>query len=309
MAITTTTTAISFWKEKYLSRQDKDNTLRIYGRCVERFCRDFEIADATQIGGIKVGYYQDWVDELYEQYSTSTIQLHVRVISNFTRFLESYGIIEKAPDLGFINYKDEKHVVTIIGDSDLQKILGDGVTKLQDRLLVRVLLETGKRRGDIANIRISDVYGLPDGNGIIVFDKEQKTGKSTKMQVSKELMARYDEYILAEGKRHGSIPSMAFVFGKHGKIQAEGDNDPKAGRKNRGQNIYNRVNKICAQVGVNPKDITPHVFRHTGTTKIARAKGIAAAKDFGGWSSSAVMEKFYYGDVEGGVIAVADGVF
>ncbi len=317
---TSISTKIGDVKEMYLRRQERTNTVRIYGYAVEKFCRDFEIIDAKEIGKIPVGFYQDWVDGLYaEGYSTGTIKLYIRVISNFASYLESYGIIENSPILKFLTFKKETHRVTIISDGDLKALLSDDVKKLQDRLLMRTLLETGKRRGDIANIRLSDIYLVPEyddeGNftkmtGIVSFRNEQKTGKSNDMYVSDSFVERFRDYVEQEESRIGTpIPETAYLFGKHGKIQTNEDENDDKGRKNRGQNIYNRVNKICKQVGINPEDITPHVFRHTATTKIARTKGISAAKDFGDWSSSAVMERFYYGDEEGGVVTVANGVF
>ncbi len=290
-------------KNKFLGRITRKNTLVSYTRAINFYIDTFKISCVDDIEGLALGYYDDFAKEMLKTYKPSTVKLTLAVIGSFLSFLKVYGLLDNLVNLSSIKLPEEKNkVVSIISSEDLKSLLGTGVEKQQDRLLVRLLYYTGRRVGDIARIRIKDILVNPDGSGILKIKAEQKTGKKSKTFIPKGVMAELELYVSIEKNRmKQEISDSHYLFGAYGKISK---------KKPQAQNIRNRVNAICRKVNVNSKKISPHTFRHTVITKVINEKGMTAATQFANSSSERILTKFYWNrDLDKDPVNVGKSIF
>lgn len=140
-------------------------------------------------------------------------------------------------------------------------------------LVMRVCLETGLRIGDVLKIRPDDISGR------ILSYTAQKTGKSGKKELSKELA----KLLKANSERGWVFP------GRYGS---------KTGHRTR-QTVYNDVKRVAKKLGM-AGQISPHSARKTYAVEDYHKHGLDHVKEELQHSSDAVTALYALSDIAGG---------
>ena len=153
----------------------------------------------------------------------------------------------------------------IISDDDLRALLevckGRGFFERRDAAIIRVLIDTGMRVGELCNVTLGDV-SLDEQ--LIVIGRS-KTRKGRIVPLGTKSAEALDRYLRARAKwmttdrsaRRGRDETMMLWVGLHGHLTTEG--------------IRQLLNKRCAEAGI--AHIHPHQFRHTAAHRWLLAGG------------------------------------
>lgn len=140
------------------------------------------------------------------------------------------------------------------------KTLVDACNSLRDKLLIKVLYETGMRKGELLGLRIED---MGDGarNEIAIVERDNRNGARVKngaertVNVSKELMQSYEQYLIEEYP--DVLPDYVFV-----NLRGENIGAPMNYRS-----LNQLMSNLSDKTGIN---VHPHLFRHTHATELIR---------------------------------------
>lgn len=168
----------------------------------------------------------------------------------------------------------EENPVPVIPLDDIRAILracdGRDFTERRDTAIVRFLLDTGARVGELLSMSVDswdrrqDVVTLTGKTGVRVVPVSPSTG---------EALARYKRM----RDQHPAAKSQAFWLGKRGALGES--------------SVAQILNKRADQAGV--PHIHPHMFRHTWAHEL-KAAGAAEGDlmALGGWSTSAMVHRY-----------------
>jgi site-specific recombinase XerD len=151
----------------------------------------------------------------------------------------------------------------------------DGCTRLRDRLLFAVLLDTGMRIGEALGLRHEDL-GIAERQVVVmprVNDNRArvKAGRSRVIPASAELMRLYADYL---NREYGALDS-DYVF-----VNLWAD---PLGHPLRYPAVYDLVRRLRRRTGIS---FGPHHFRHTyATWLLRRGAGMESVKELLGHAS------------------------
>jgi len=186
-----------------------------------------------------------------------------------------YHVNKEKPRFKNVLKLDEPKVRVKIFTMEQVNEIYKSTTNLRDRLLVRLLFETGFRIGEVLSlfledfqfdaihrkhkIQLTDRGELPNGGKL-------KTGER-KIDTSQGLMDLYDDYLYEVLDEFN--PDHNFVF-----VKIRGKN---AGKPLTYSDVYATLKEIERKTGIY---ITPHLFRHThGTIFYLHTKNIKAVQE------------------------------
>lgn len=236
--------------------------------------------------------------------SEKTVNNYLTVVTSFYDYLYRNGLIEAniveklMKNLfigaggkgykGFFHHLDRKKVLTknvlkldepktrikVYKKEEMSRIY-HATTNTRDRFLVRLLLESGLRIGEVLSLFIEDFYfdSKKRKHKIILKDRGElpnggklKTGERT-LDISQELMDLYDDYLYEIIDEYN--PEHNFVF-----IKMRGEN---AGEPLTYSDVYASFKALEKKTDIH---VTPHKFRHThGTIYYLKTKSIKMVQE------------------------------
>ncbi len=180
-------------------------------------------------------------------------------VRQFKSFLS--GIAKAKPGKkSLLKLKEPRKFPGCLTQNQVKSLISACNTK-RDELIIKVLYETGMRKGELLGLRIEDM-GDCGTNEIAIVARDNINGARVKnaaervLDVSKELMQVYEDYLIDE---YPDIePDYVFVNIWGGKV-----GEPMN---------YRSLNQIFKQLekktGVH---VHPHLFRHTHATELIKA--------------------------------------
>jgi site-specific recombinase XerD len=189
---------------------------------------------------------QDFVAHLIDTRSVGTAGVRYRSLRQWFRWLAAE---DEATDVmaGMTHPKLAASPVPVIADADLRALLeatqkARGFLERRDHAILRVLIDTGMRRGELADLVVHD---LDLDTGVILVQRS-KTGTGRLVPIGAKANAALDRYLRIRGK-HRDAAKPNLWLGIHGPLTGEG--------------VRQMLLTRCRQAGIPP--IHPHQFRHT----------------------------------------------
>lgn len=139
----------------------------------------------------------------------------------------------------------------------------------------RVMLETGLRVGDVCKLRRSDVQRREDERPVLHFVAD-KTGKEGFAPISEGLYGA----LIKEARRRGGYLFPGREKGSHITRQA----------------LYARIKRSCADLGIDPRGISPHSLRKVFAVNLRHERGLEAVREALQHDNAAVTRVYAYAD-------------
>lgn len=244
-------------------------------RSLERYLSQQGAELVEEIGSRDVRGWQ--MENMESGLSAGTVKKQLSSIRSWFRFMRKNGWVDGSVMAKVSAPKLPKHLPIFFKEGEVERIYSDGVFSddfegERDRLMLRVLYETGMRRSELAGLRIGSV----DLSSLYV-KVLGKRNKERMIPIEGELAHNIERYLpLREEVAQGT--ESLFVTKKGEPITAQG--------------VYRVVKKYMVALS-NADRISPHVFRHSfATHMLNEGANIDAIKELLGHTDLAATEVY-----------------
>lgn len=218
---------------------------------------------------------QDFMAHTLATLSNGTAGTRYRNLKQWFRWLLAEDEIDVDPMATMSHPTIEEKVPDVITDADLRALIeatsGRTFLDRRDRAIIRVLLDTGMRRGELASLTVADVD--LDGQILLVTSGRSKTGRARLVPIGNRSTSELDKYLRTR-RTHKAATSPMLWLGASGPIS--------------GDMIRKILAKRCAEAGI--ARIHPHRFRHTAAHRWLLAGGQEQdLARIAGWTPGSVM--------------------
>lgn len=214
------------------------------------------------------------VDQLKRR-TPSTAATRFRCLQQYFKWLHLEGEIEANPMEGLTAPDVPDAPVPIISEDELRALLkatdGRGYEQRRDHALIRVLLDTGVRVGELVNITLEDLD--LKRREIRVVGKGSRPRFVALGAKSIEALDRY----LRERRRHVNEAETALWVGIRGPLRESG--------------VAQMLRRRGAEAGV--ENLTPHRFRHTFAHQwLAGGGNEGDLQQLAGWRTPQMLQRY-----------------
>lgn len=207
----------------------------------------------------------------------ATIKWRLAAVGSWLRFLRRHGLFERDLMAKMTAPRLPKRLPVFFRESETEHLydeglFGDDFQGQRDRLLLRLLYETGIRRAELTGLRENSV-----DFSAMTLKVLGKRNKERLIPIEIELAHNISEYISLK-HQNGYGAEWLFVNSK--------------GAQMSGDNVYYVVKKYMSLLS-NADRVSPHVFRHSFATHILDEGGnIRAIQELLGHESLATTEQY-----------------
>lgn len=193
-------------------------------------------------------------------YSKTTTARKIASVRTFFRFLYRERIIEANPAAGIHAPKRGKSLPNFLTEREMEQILNNVKIETpagyRNRAILELLYATGMRVSELSGLNFEDLN--LDNNEIRVLGKGQKERIVLVSNRAKEFLNTY-------------LKTARFMIFPEEKNKVPKDTDPvfinKTGYRLQTQSVRIAIKEVVKSIQL-PKDVTPHVFRHSFATKL-----------------------------------------
>lgn len=265
------------------------NTVATYAGAVKLFA-DFLTAHGypTNVGDITRELIEEWQIELAEgtatrkPYAPASVHNRLRGLQRFLSYLVERERLDKAPRIKLPKLDDSN--MRVLREDQIAAIVaackGKRFEDIRDRALIRLMLDTGARRAEIANLRWT-----PDDPLTTDIDTErgtmrvarQKGGGEITIGLGRKAVNFIDDYILDGRSKHPYAHLPWLWLGRRGRLTDSG--------------VFQIVRERGAMAGI--PDLHPHDFRHAAS-HYALLSGMSETDLMRtrGWRSPAMLRRY-----------------
>jgi site-specific recombinase XerD len=265
------------WEIELRSQRRSPQTVKSYRTGVRLFLAWCETAEVPSI--LSRATVAAWVADLLDQGAeASTAQARLAAVKRFSAWLAEEGEIDRDELLGMRPPKIDAKVIEPLTDDQLRSLLkactgGDPFRDRRDEAIVRVMLETGARAGEVAAMTLSDT-NLLGGTAII---RRGKGGKGRVVPFGPQTIRAIDRYVRAR-RSHRLAATDALWLGDRGKGFTYSA-------------LYKALGERAAMAGI--KGFHPHRLRHTAAHRWLAAGGTEhGLMAVAGWSTPAMLGRY-----------------
>ncbi len=203
-----------------------------------------------------------------------TVRRKLACLSSFFGFLQDMGYLQGNPARGLPLPKVEQLVPVTLSREDAHRLIA-AADKPWHRCLVILLLTTGIRRSEAAQITLEDI-DLDNGQFLV----HGKGAKKRTVPLTPESMEAIRHYLQ---HRRKTDSHRLFVS--------------QTGKPIHGRAINRMLNRLLAKAGLAGKGITPHKLRHTfATTLIQNGVDIKTVQELLGHSDIQTTARYLHSD-------------
>jgi len=232
----------------YLTELTQANRSLHTRRAYQTDLQQFAIWYDAPVEDVTVGALRDFFVTVMEL-SAATRARKQAVLASFLGWAYRQEMIAANPMGRVERVKHEPSAPRGVGREQVERILAVIPTKqTRDRLLFRLLLETGLRIGEALTLHIEDIDLIPDDEHLRVLGKGNK--RRTVLLDDPRLVRQLRRFLKQTQYKHGAL----FRAQKNGR-----------GGALRYQSVQERWAHYCAQTGVT---CTLHQLRHTHATEL-----------------------------------------
>jgi site-specific recombinase XerD len=216
-----------------------------------------------------------WVASLLERYKPNTASNRYRSAQAFFNWAVSEGEIDESP----MRNMKPPHVpdvpVPVLTVAELKKLLktceGKAFEQRRDTAIIRLFLDTGLRRSELAMLSMTDVDW--DHDVVVVIGKGKRPRSAP---FGRKAAVALDRYLRVRAA-HPHAHLDALWLGLHGAVTPSG--------------ILQIVKKRGKQAGI--EGLHPHIFRHTFANSWLRSGGNEGdLMRLAGWRSRAMVSRY-----------------
>jgi site-specific recombinase XerD len=232
------------------SMRHSERTLEFYRHTLGKFRRWMEANNVSDVAQVEPAAVRRFALELADSgLADSTVHAYMRAVRAFFRFLEREELVERTPMRNVRMPKVEKKILPAFTDAEVEKLLaaseGQDFRNLRNRLLVLLLLDSGLRLAECANLAIGDIH--PETGAMKVMGKGKKERVT---RIGARCLRLYRKYLRLRGGEEGE----PLWLGKRGPMKRLG--------------IAETLEKLGKRAGVHAH---PHKFRRTCALRLLKA--------------------------------------
>jgi integrase/recombinase XerD len=270
------TELLSSWQLAMRAERKSPGTIKTYSDGVTGFLRWCEATDtpAELTKSAVQTFIADLLDGGAEGATASARQLALR---RFSAWLTNEGELETDPLLGLKAPKIDRKVTHALTDDQLRRLIkacqGRTLKDRRDEAIVRLLLETGMRAGELIGTQTSDV-DLQRG---LVIVRRGKGGKGRVAPFGPQTATAIDRYMRAR-RTHRLADTGALWVGGGGKTIGY-------------SGLWRSLKERADAAGI--ENFHPHLMRHTAATRWLRAGGSESGlMAVAGWSTREMIDRY-----------------
>jgi len=267
-----------------------DETRTVYARAVRQFA---EWMAATHPGitdpsGIERRHVDGWMRFLADDLGRSESTRRVRLIA-LRLFL---GYLVDEPDIDLQSNPAAKvalpspkvKAVPVIHDADLSTLLrgierGATFVDRRDAAIIRVLLDTGCRRAELAGIDVEDI----DLRTQDITLRRTKGGHERVVPIGAKTALALRKYLRARGRHPAGAVDPALFLSTRGTNRGD--------HRITGGGVADMIGRRCEVAGLPP--INPHAFRHTWANDLlSNGANETDVERLAGWRSPLMIRRY-----------------
>jgi site-specific recombinase XerD len=220
---------------------------------------------------------EEFIGELLATKARGTAALRFRNLRAWFAWLVTEGELGASPMVGMRQPTVDAKPVPVLTEAQLSALLdtcrnGKDFLDRRDHALLRVLIDTGMRRGELAALELGDV----DLEGPVLIIRRSKTYRGRLVPLGSRTAAAVDRYIRARA-RHRLAASPALWLGQRGPLSGEG--------------VRQMVLVRARQAGLD--GVFVHQFRHSFAHHwLSNGGQEHDAAAIAGWSSTTMLARY-----------------
>jgi len=257
------------------SRNLSPETLKMYRQVVGWF-QDFlkDRGYPAVISAVQRAHVQEYIRHCLATTMPMTADLRYRQLRAFFNWAVKNDWLASSPMAGMERPRAQPAPKDLFDDVELAALLkvckGSGFEEVRDLALIRFLMNTGARLGEITHLRIADID--------IASRTVRLSGKtgSRRTRLGPKAAAALHRYLLLRA-HHDFAASPALWLGYKGALTRIG--------------VSQIIKRRAAKAGI---QANPHKFRHTWATQFRlRGGSVVDMETLGGWSPNSPMTRHY----------------
>jgi site-specific recombinase XerD len=270
---------LDLWLRHLAAKNLSPHTVESYRTAVE-LLRDF-LADRGMplaVGKIKREHVEAFVAHLLETRSASTAATRYRSLRPFFKWLEAEGEVKQNPMAKMQQPRLAEQLPPVLDDDALRRLLktcerGDTFETVRDHLILRVLIKTGCRRGEVAGVGLEDVLDGDEGMCLRVKGKGGSFRLLPLDEKTEKVLIKY----LRRRPLHPRADLPQLLIGHFGALGPSG--------------VSAVVRRRAGQAGL--KGVYAHLLRHSWAHRLQVADiGELNVQTLGGWRSPVMLRRY-----------------
>lgn len=252
-----------------------ERTVETYSEAVRQFAAFLsEMGMPRQVEAIAREHVESFIARLLERWKPTTGSNRYRSLKVYFKWLVEEGEIKESPMLRMKPPRVPEQPPDVLSEEEIGKLLkacgGKRFEDRRDAAIVRLLLDTGLRREEIAGLKLEDVDF--DHNTLTVMGKG---GRGRTVPFGHKAARDLDRYLRVR-QAHREVASPSLWLGKAGRMTGSG--------------IYQVVRDRAAQVGLK---VFTHQLRHTFAHMWLAADGQEGdLMRLAGWRSRTMLGRY-----------------
>lgn len=150
--------------EHLKSKSRASATILAYGKDIDQLVEALKKTGKEQVGDVSAADLQSFMDQLQKEgYTAKSISRKTNSTKTFFKFLKGLGAIEENPATTIEHPKFENKPPRILSKVEYRALRDAARGDVRIFAIIEVLLQTGIRIGELANLKVEDVH-LEDEN-------------------------------------------------------------------------------------------------------------------------------------------------
>jgi site-specific recombinase XerD len=252
-------------------------TRKVYGTAVKQLAAFLaERGMPTAVASIRREHVETFIADVLERSSASTAKTRYGGLDVFFKFVREEGEIAESPMQRMKPPAVPDQPVAIIDDAALKRLLdvckGKDFASLRDTAMIRLFVDSGMRRGEMAGLTLQDVNRTTRLAFVL-----GKGGRRRACSFGDKTALAISRYLRARDRHPKASSSDAFWLGKLGPFGDAG--------------IQQMLQRRGAEAGID--GLHAHAFRHTFAHQwLANGNTEGDLMQLAGWRSRAMLDRY-----------------